>query len=118
MTIHKFTPSPDAPGDREPAFAEFYKWYPHNPGRRDKAKTRAMFMKITAPGGTVTKSKNRDSGGFDEIGLEATPEQLVQAVKNYRKSLIPQATGSYSPETTYVPFASVWLNQGRFEDYL
>lgn len=98
------------------AFEEFWKWYPHNPRRRDKAKARALFNKIIQPGGHKTKSANKDSGGYEELHLQATPEQIVEGVKRYRKSLIPEASGQYAPDTTYAPYAYVWLNGGRWDD--
>lgn len=99
-------------------FDEFNKVYPHNPSRRDKVKARALFMRITAPGGTDTRSKNKDSGGLEDLHLEASADDIVKAAKAYWKSLPAVSQTSYSRDTTYVPYAYVWLNQGRYEDYL
>lgn len=96
-------------------FEEFWKWYPHNPKRRDKAKARAMFNKIVRPGGCDTRSENKDSGCYEVLHLEATPQEIVEGTKNYRKALIPDRIGEYSPDITYAPFAYVWLNGGRWE---
>ena len=95
-------------------FDECHQWYPHNPGRRAKAKARTLFMQIIQPGGVDTRSKNADSGGYDVMHLEATPAEILEGVKAFRKGLLPQ--DSYTPDTRFVPFMQVWLNQGRWED--
>ena len=94
-------------------FDECYKTYPHNPSRKSKAKARNLFLKIIAPGGTNTKSKNKDSGGYDDMHLEATPEEILAGVVQYRKDMTPK--GTYTAVTDYVPFMHVWLNGGRYE---
>ena len=106
------------PEENAELFAEFNKWYPHNPKRRKAAKARAMFKKVSVPGGCITQSLNKDSNQFEPVEHDVTPEELVEAAKAYRKAMIPARTGEYSPDTTYVPAAYVWLNSGDYQDYV
>ena len=107
----------EAEPDRLESFNEFWKWYPHHPQRKSKAKARSLFLQIIQPGGVDTRSKNKDSGQFMDLHLEATSEAIVEATKAYRKALIPQRMGEYAPDTTYTPNALVWLNGGDWENY-
>jgi len=100
------------------AINQFNKMYPHNPGRRSKAKLRAMIKKITIPGGCVTQSQDKDSGKYLTIEHNVTPDELVSASIAYFKAMIPKGSQSYSPDTTYVPYAYTWLNSGAYQDYV
>ena len=94
-------------------FEDFWKWYPL---KRGKAKARALFKKITAPGGMDTYTVEKDSGMRLELHLEATPQELIDAAQAFWKTLPRKAADSYTPDTTYCPHATTWLNQGRWED--
>lgn len=96
------------------AFARFWEWYPLKKG---KPKAREIFLKITAPGGYRTRTFDKDSGTYIDLHLTASPEQLVEAAKEFWKSL-PSKGESYTRDTTYCPHPATWLNQGRFEDYM
>ena len=100
----------------EEAFEEFYKLYPHNPTRRAKAKARALFVKITQKGGCDTRSRNSDSGTFDNLHLEATAAEIIAGVAAFRKELLPADKYDFEMDRRFVPYAYVWLNQGRWED--
>ena len=60
----------------EATFEDFWKACPKKVGR---AKTRELFERITAPGGTDTQSYVKDANQYMTLHLEATPDQLVDA---------------------------------------
>lgn len=93
-------------------FADFWSTYPRKTG---KPLARAKWEAITN-GGLRTRTLDRDSNTYVDLVLQATPEQLVTAAKAYRKSLIG-ADFKLSIEERFIPHASTWLNQGRFEDF-
>ena len=105
--------NPESAKSNEEWFDECYKWYPHNPARKSKQKARKKFMDIVKPGGVDTQSLDKDAGGYTELHLEATPEEIFEGVKDFRKAMTPANT--YTPETRYVPAMEVWLNSGRYE---
>lgn len=107
MTVTQIHPAP------ENAFAEFWKSYPHNPRRKSKAAAKTLFDKITG-GGISTRTRNKDSGGYLDLFLSATPEEILEGVKTYRKDMTDRTT--YKVDTTYVPDAVVWLNGGRWDN--
>jgi len=92
-------------------FDEFWNWYPLKKG---KPKARALFDKITSDGGLSTRTLCKDSGTYLDIHLEATPDELIDGAEKLFRSLIPP--NQYTPDTTYCPHPTTWLNQGRWED--
>ena len=108
------TPLIQPTDERATAFNEFWKWYPHNPSRKSKAAARSLFMKITSPGGVSTRTKNKDSGGYIDIHLEATPDEIIAGCKIFRQGLTDRQT--YKVDSTYAPDAVVWLNGGRWDN--
>lgn len=105
----------EQPDNRLELFEEFWRWYPHHKRRSSKSASRKLFMDITGDG-IKTRTRNKDSGGYVEITLMATAHEIITGAKQYRKDMIPQSSGSYAPDTTYVPAAEVWLNGGRWEE--
>jgi hypothetical protein len=79
-----------------------------------KVTAREKFRRIVN-GGLQTRTKDYDAGGFMEIYLEATPEQLVEAAKAYRRKQTDPKTYK-AKEYTSQP--TQWLNKGRFMDEL
>lgn len=100
---------------RQPETATFEDFWTQYPRRTGKAMARAKFQAITN-GGIQTRALDRDSGQYVALVLEATPEELVAAAKAYRKSLIGPDFRLKIDEQ-FIPLASTWLNQGRFEDF-
>ena len=97
-----------------PDFDEFWDACPKRVG---KSKCRVLFNAITQPGGTTTQSLNRDSGQYMILQLEATPAQLIEAMKAYRKTQYVVVNEKYKL-SDYCLHPLTFLNSGRFEDFL
>ena len=93
-------------------FEEFWKNYPKRVG---KPIAKAKFDQITREG-LKTRTLDRDSGTYVDIELRATPEEIIEAAKRYRESLIDKSTYTFKIEKQFIPMPSTWLNQGRFHD--
>ena len=113
MTVHQLRLIQDNAEDTE-TFEAFWKSCVK---KAEKAKTRVLFSKITAPGGTDTRSLAKDSGGYIELHLEATAEELTAAMKAYSKSLIYVENDKYVT-SKYCLNPLTFLNSGRFEDFI
>lgn len=96
----------------EDSFEEFWSACPRKVG---KPLTRAKFTAITTEG-LKTRTLDRDSGQYVEIGLKATPEELIDGMKAYARSLIRVENDQYVTEKKYVCHPATWLNQGRWMD--
>lgn len=107
--VHAIQRAPEA---QKADFETFWLQYPRKVG---KALARAKFNAITN-GGLQTKMRCPDSGMFVDVYLEATPEQLVEAARAFRKSLVGPDF-KLTVEERFIPHASTWLNKGRFEDF-
>lgn len=92
-------------------FDEFWRWYPLKKG---KAKARTLYKLIVQPGGHDTYSVCKDSGQRLPLHLEATAQEINEACKAYYMGL--PKDNAYKVDTTYIPHATTWLNQGRWED--
>ena len=96
----------------EPAtFETFWKWFPKKVG-----KPLAMTKwKAITNGGLTTRTMDRDSGQFVEIELSATPEELIEGAKRYRRE---QTGEDYKLKDggKYTCHPATWLNQGRWMD--
>lgn len=97
-------------------FEDFWKACPRKVG---KPLTQAKWNAITN-GGLKTKTLDRDSGEYVEIFVQATPEELVAAMKRYDKSLRSYKHdgdyGSLKDDERFIPHPATWLNQGRWMD--
>jgi len=93
-------------------FEEFWKNYPKKVG---KPLAQAKWNDITN-GGLKTRTLDRDSGRYVEIELEATPEEILEGAKQYRKSMMDRQTFKLKDDGKYVCHPATWLNQGRWLD--
>lgn len=93
-------------------FDEFWAAFPK---RTLKAQAKAKYEAIIR-GGFRTKTRDKDSGGFMELELEATEDELIEGAKRYTASLIDKRTYKRVIEDRFIPSAVVWLNQGRWQD--
>lgn len=92
-------------------FEEFWKVYPKKVGKPlAKAKWNAIVN-----GGLKTRTLDRDSGQYIEIELSATPHELLEGAKRYRKKLVDPVTYAMT-ESRFIAHPSTWLNQGRWLD--
>ena len=98
----------------EPAAATFEDFWREYPRKVAKPLARAKFEAITN-GGLATRTLDRDSGLYVNITIEATPEDIVEAAKRYRRSLVGPDF-RLTIEERFIPHPATWLNQGRFED--
>lgn len=110
MSLFAEAPAPVA--KKESRFAEFWAAYPKH---TQKALARAKYEAIIR-GSFKTKTRDKDSGGFMDIELEATEEELIEGAKRYMESLIDKRTYKRTIEDKFIPAAAVWLNQGRWLD--
>jgi len=92
-------------------FEEFWSAYPKHVG---KALAKAKYEAILR--GVKTKTVDKDSGGFMEIELIATEEELISGAKKYTLSLLDRNTYKRTVEDKFLPAPAVWLNQGRWMD--
>lgn len=94
------------------ALSPFEKFWFYCARKEGKAKAKAKFDKITSLGGFDTMSLDRDSGKYEPLHLEATPEQLIVAAEAHRKHMEEEKR-----EKSKILQPPQFLNQGRFEDY-
>ena len=93
-------------------FDDFWRLYPRH---ADKAMCRAKWEAITN-GGLVTRCLDRDSGGYVELRLQASPNEIVEGVKRYVKTL-PRKPNSYDfLEPQFIALPATFLNRGRWMD--
>ena len=91
-----------------------WEWFWHHSQRKvGKIKTLKLFDDICQRGGHDTQSYVKDSNSYMPLHLEATPEQLVEAMKLYAEE--ERAKGT---EDKYILHPLTFLNSGRFGDYL
>ena len=89
-------------------FEDFWERFP--PSRRgSKPIAQAKWNAITN-GGLNTKTKDNDSGEFVEVFLQATPEEILDGLKEYIKQRTDAET--YKVETKFFALASTFLNRG------
>jgi len=85
-------------------------WAVCPPGRKiDKPTCMALFNGITG-GGIETTSVDPD-GNRHKLHLQATPQELVEAMKASRWQWNEQDTA-----LCFIPHPRTWLNKGRFMD--
>lgn len=113
VSIRQPLPAP-SPG----SFEEFWMAYPY-PRRVGKAIAQAKWNAITG-GGLSTRTLDRDSGTYVSIDLKATPEEILAGVKKYDAKCRKKGTGEFGYEDNgkYICHPSVFLNQGRWLDFL
>ena len=92
-------------------FDPFWKAYPHHTGRSKKMLTRGLFEQITGPG-----RKTRVDGV--NLTLKATAQELIAAAQAYRDHAFADFNESYVDQVAFVPGCQVWLNQGRWEEWI
>ena len=96
--------------------ASFDDFWAASPKRVGKPLTQAKWDAITSPHGLRTKTLDRDSGGYVEIFLKATPEELVDGMKRYARNLPRTADYTITVEDRFLVHPATWLNQGRWMD--
>ncbi len=80
-------------------------------GRRvGKVQARALYGQIVNGGLDTTCVVD---GRRLELHLTATPEEILEGAEGYSKHIMRTDT-----ETQFTKTLPVWLNQGRWEDYL
>ena len=89
-------------------FEDFWQLFPAS-RRGSKPIAQAKWNAITN-GGLATKAKDTDSGGYVEIFLQATPEEILAGLKTYIKQRTPKE--SYTVDLTYFALATTFLNRG------
>lgn len=100
---------------RAEATAGFDEFWKHCPKRVGKPLAKAKFEAITGDG-LVTRTLDKDSGQYVTIELRATPEELIEGMKRYRKSQIDPQTFQLRDGGKYTCHPATWLNQGRWLD--
>jgi hypothetical protein len=95
------------------AFDEFWEQCPRKAGR---ALTRKKWEEIISEKGLQTHTLCRDSGKYVSIHLQATPQELIEGMKRYRKSQYDPNTYKLKDNGQYTLHPATWLNQGRWED--
>ena len=96
------------------ATSRFEEFWSHYPKRIGKPLAKAKYDAIVR--GIKTKTVDKDAGGFMEIELQATEEELIEGAKKYTRSLLDMNTFKRTVEDKYLPAPAVWLNQGRWLD--
>lgn len=93
-------------------FDDFWKACPKKVG---KPVAQAKFEAITGDG-LLTRTLDRDSGTYVTIELRATPEELVEGMRRYRKTQIDRETFRLKDDGKYTLNPATFLNQGRWLD--
>ena len=102
----------------QPATATFEDFWRECPKKVGKPLAEAKWRAITTTG-LVTRTLDRDSGTYVEIELRATPEELIEGMKRYYKSLCYNETGltwKLKVDKQYILHPATFLNQGRWLD--
>jgi len=99
----------------EPATATFEDFWQHYPRRVGKPLAKAKFDAITGSG-LETRTLDRDSNTYVEITLTATPDEILDGAKRYRKSQIDLQTYKLKDDGRFTCHPATWLNQGRWLD--
>jgi hypothetical protein len=100
------------------SFEEFWLAYPY-PRRVGKAVAKAKWEAITGEG-LSTRTLDRDSGQYVSIELKATPAEILSGLKKYDAKCRKKGTGNfgYEDDGKFICHPSVFLNQGRWLDFL
>lgn len=77
--------------------------------KTDKALAKAKWDAITTTG-LSTRMLDKDSGQYVEVTLKATPEQIIEGMKQY-------GLRNLETEDRYIMGPATWLNRGRWMDY-
>lgn len=85
------------------------------PKRVGKPLAKAKWDAITGDG-LITRTLDKDSGTYVTIELRATPEELVEGMRRYRKTQIDPQTFGLRDNGKYTCHPATWLNQGRWLD--
>ena len=89
-------------------FAAFWDQCPKKVGR---IIAQAKWNQITGDG-LQTRTKDRDSDTYVEVFLKATPQELIDGMKRYRKRVwVTEET-----EARFILHPSTWLNRGGWLD--
>lgn len=105
-----FTPKPTT------EIARFNEWWALYPRKINKAIAKAKYTEIVR--GCTTKTLHKDSQTYMPLELQATEAELIQAVKKYVDGMIDRNTFKRTVEEKFIPYPDVWLNRGRFMDYI
>lgn len=109
MTVTPFHKKPQPDPD---SFEAFWLAYPKRVGKPLAA---AKWEAITN-GGLRTRTLDRDSGGYVEIELRATPQELLEAAKRYYESQLDRNTYRIKDGGRFTLNPATWLNAGRWMD--
>lgn len=93
-------------------FDEFWQLYPRH---MQKKAARALWDKITN-GGLETRTLIKDSGSFVPVRHEATPQQIIDGARRFRKKQTDPLTYKIKDEGRFIPYPTTWLNGGCWED--
>ena len=94
------------------SFEDFWRVYPK---RVQKAIAKAKWDAITGEGLT-TRTLDKDSGGYIELELKASPDEIIEAARSYAKSQREPHSYSLRDNGKYTCNPATWLNQGRWMD--
>lgn len=99
-----------------PTFEDFWAKYPAE-RRCKKAQCKRLWDAIT-DGGYDARTKSPEGGGFMTIRLEATPEEIMAGLERWAKQLPRNPQNFDLIEPQFIVTSPVWLNQGRWEDWV
>lgn len=106
--IHPLFPEEEA----ENRFDEFWAVCPL---KKKKAATQAKYNAVIAPSGHHTRTFEKDSGGYIDIYIQATEQDLIDGMRKYAKSVAGNSSNNYK-RSEYILHSRTWLNQGRWLD--
>ena len=66
--------------------------------------------------GLETRTLDKDSGTYVSLFLKATPEEIIEGTRVWKKRLRMNPDFSYHESIQYEPRAPQFLNQGRWMD--
>lgn len=99
-------------------FDEFWRAFPY-PRRQGRALCKAKWDAITGDG-LKTRTLDRDSGQYVTIELKATPAEIMAGLAKFDAKYRKKGTGEfgYVDDGKYICGPAVFLNQGRWLDFL
>lgn len=109
MSVTNLFPTPKT--DTLTRFEELWKLWPV---KAKKPLARAKYEAILR--GCKTRTLDKDSGGYIEIELQATEDQIMAGIKAYLASQVDKNTYKLKDGGRYIPHLATFLNGGRYED--
>lgn len=96
----------ESPATNTSEFEEFWAKYPRKVG---KLKARVAYSQIIGRGKSVLIDGER-------VPLRASHAEIMAGLKRFISGMYNSRTGEILEETKFIPHATTWLNQGRWED--